>query len=128
MNTHGIAIGLERCDNEIFLSIKAVGKLTHKDYERLVPMLESALENIQEPHIRVLFDASQFEGWELRAAWDDFKLGVNYGSKFDKVALVGSHKWQDVAAKVSGWFISGEMRSFHESDKALEWLLSREAT
>ncbi|MGR5236061.1 STAS/SEC14 domain-containing protein [Vibrio alfacsensis] len=124
MITHGITIGLERIDNDVFVSIKAIGKLTHADYERLVPMLDSVLERITEPKVKVLFDATDFQGWELRAAWDDLKLGISHGSAFDKVALVGSHKWQDAAAKVSNWFLSGEVRSFHDQDEALHWLLS----
>ncbi|MGR5132653.1 STAS/SEC14 domain-containing protein [Vibrio alfacsensis] len=124
MITHGITIGLERIDNEVFVSIKAIGKLTHDDYKRLVPMLDSVLEKVEAPKVRVLFDATDFQGWELRAAWDDLKLGISHGSVFDKVALLGSHKWQDVAAKVSNWFLNGEVRSFHEQDEALKWLLS----
>ena len=122
MDTHGINIGLERSQNNVFLSIKAVGKLTHDDYELIVPMLESALAKVTQPKIYVLFDMSEFHGWELRAAWDDFKLGLAHGAQFEKIALVGPLSWQALAAKVASWFISGEVRTFSDKASALKWL------
>ncbi|MFC6977721.1 STAS/SEC14 domain-containing protein [Microbulbifer taiwanensis] len=41
---HGVSIGLERTDGEFFLTMHVRGKLTHDDYQSLVPMLESAIE------------------------------------------------------------------------------------
>ena len=35
MNRHGLSIGIERVDNNFFLSLKAVGKLTHEDYKKI---------------------------------------------------------------------------------------------
>ncbi len=69
MSKHGLLIGLDRVGNAFFVSIKATGKLTHEDYERMVPILEAALVKVNEPRVKVLFDATEFEGWELRAAW-----------------------------------------------------------
>ncbi|MFA0412971.1 STAS/SEC14 domain-containing protein [Vibrio renipiscarius] len=126
MHKHGISIGLDRVDDDVFLSIKAVGKLTHDDYQRLVPMLDAALAKIEQPKVKVFFDATEFEGWELRAAWDDFKLGMSHGSEFDRVALYGSHGWQEWAAKVGSWFINGDIRSFEEYDEAVAWLMDGE--
>ena len=124
MNTskHGISIGLDRVGEHFFVAIKAVGKLTHDDYQRLAPMLEAALAKVNEPRVKVLFDASEFEGWELRAAWDDFKLGLSLGSEFDKIALYGDHDWQTWAAKIGDWFIDGEVRSFSDYQQAMSWL------
>jgi hypothetical protein len=122
MDTHGINIGLERSQNNVFLSIKAVGKLTHDDYELIVPMLESALAKVTQPKIYVLFDMSEFHDWELHAAWDDFKLGLSHGAQFEKIALVGPLSWQALAAKVASWFISGEVRTFSDKASALKWL------
>ena len=38
------------------------------------------------PKIQVLFDMTELQGWELRAAWDDFKIGLKHGGDFEKVA------------------------------------------
>lgn len=119
---HGLSIGMERIGNESFFSLKIVGKLTHEDYEKITPMIDSALEGIKEPTIKAYIDMSELEGWELRAAWDDFKLGLKHGGEFSKVAILGNKKWQEYSAKIGGWFISGEVEYFEEVNAALEWL------
>lgn len=119
---HGLSIGIERVENEFFLSLKAVGKLTHDDYEQMNPMIDAALDGVNAPRIKVFIDGSKFEGWELRAAWDDFKLGLKRGSEFEKVAIFGNKKWQEVASKIGSWVISGEVKYFDDADEALTWL------
>jgi hypothetical protein len=119
---HGLSIGIERVNGSFFLTLRAVGKLKHEDYEVINPMIDSALEGVKDPKIRALIDGSEFEGWELRAAWDDFKMGLKHGSQFEKIAIFGDSKWQEMAAKVGSWFVSGEVKYFEECDDALDWL------
>lgn len=121
---HGLSIGIERVESNFFLSLKAVGKLTHEDYETITPMIDSALEEVREPKVKVLIDGTEMEGWELRAAWDDFKLGLKHGGQFEKIAIFGNKNWQEITAKIGSWFISGEVKYFDNADKALIWLNS----
>ena len=122
LKRHGISIGLERTGDIIFLRIKAIGKLTHKDYEVLSPMLDSAVQAVEHPQIKAFVDVIELDGWELRAAWDDFKLGMKHGREFSRIAIVGDQPWEKVAAKVAGWFISGETEYFEDPDEAMSWL------
>jgi len=119
---HGLSIGIERMNNEFFLTFKAVGKLTHEDYEKITPMIDSALEGVKDPKVKAYIDASELEGWELRALWDDLKLDLKHGNEFVKVAVYGCKKWQEYATKVGNWFISGKMKFFEDADEALSWL------
>lgn len=119
---HGLSIGIERVNDNFFLSFKAIGKLTHDDYQTITPMIESALLGVKQPKIKTIFDASQLDGWELRAAWDDFKLGLKHGSEFEKIAIYGNKGWQEMSAKIGSWFISGEVKYFEDYDEALAWL------
>ncbi|MEZ5428190.1 MAG: STAS/SEC14 domain-containing protein [Pyrinomonadaceae bacterium] len=121
-NRHGLSIGMEKIGNRFFLTIKVIGKLTHKDYGQITPLIDAALESVKDPKINVLFDASEMHGWELRAAWDDFKLGLRHGSEFSKVAVFGHEKWEAWAVKIGSWFFSGEIRYFEDLDQALEWI------
>lgn len=123
MNTHELSIGFERYENELFLKLKVKGKLTHDDYQTITPMIESALAEVKQPQIRALFDATELEGWEARAAWDDFKLGLKHGNEFGRVAIYGNKKWQEIGAKVGSWFISGDVKYFEDRDEALNWLI-----
>lgn len=119
---HGLSIGIERVGSDFFLSLKATGKLTHEDYEIITPMIDSALDSVKEPTVKVLIDGTAMEGWELRAAWDDFKLGLKHGGEFEKIAIYGNKNWQEITAKIGSWFISGEVKYFEDADQALVWL------
>lgn len=120
---HGLAIGIERTGNDFFLSLKASGKLTHEDYNKINPMIDSALLGVKDPKVKVFIDGSELEGWELRAVWDDFKLGLKHGGEFDKIAIYGNKKWQQYSAKIGSWFVSGEVKYFEDADSALTWLM-----
>ena len=113
---HGLSIGIERINENFFLSLKATGKLTHDDYKTITPMIESALQGVENPKIKALVDGTELEGWEMRAAWDDFKIGLKHGSEFEKIAIYGNKRWQEMSAKVGSWFMSGEVKYFDNRD------------
>ena len=121
---HGISIGMERIESHFFLSLKAVGTLTHADYEIITPLIDSALESVTHPKVDVLIDGTELEGWELRAAWDDLKLGLKHNNQFNKVAIYGNKNWQQMSAKIGNWFISGEIKYFSDLSDASNWLHS----
>ncbi|MDS1843315.1 STAS/SEC14 domain-containing protein [Vibrio vulnificus] len=119
---HGITFGIERIGSQTILVFKATGILTHQDYQAIVPVLEAALAGINRQQMNMLADISEFSGWEHRAAWDDFQLDLKIGFNVNKVAVYGDKNWQELAAKVGSWFISGEMKSFSDYDSAITWL------
>ena len=119
---HGITIGIERINSDFFLTLKLSGKLSHEDYEKITPMLDSALMTVKQPHIKALVDVTELKGWELRAAWDDFKLGLNHGTQFVKIAIYGNQNWLAMATKIGSWFVSGEAKYFDNEAGALVWL------
>ncbi|MBN7820596.1 STAS/SEC14 domain-containing protein [Bowmanella sp. Y26] len=125
MSRHGMAIGLERHDENVFMTLRVWGKLTHDDYQLLTPMLEQAVAGLTKPKINALVDARDFEGWELRAAWDDFQLGYKHGNAFNRIAVVGHNRIQALLTRLGSWFIGGEARYFEEESDALAWLLDR---
>lgn len=122
LTRHGLNIGLERSGEQFYLSLKVSGKLTHEDYQSMTPMLEAALAEITSPKVNAFIDAVDLEGWEPRAVWDDFKLALKHGNEFEKIAIYGYIKWQSVAARLSSWFISGEVKFFDDPKQALQWL------
>lgn len=121
-NEHGISIGTFRSGDDFFVRLSIRGKLTHADYEMMVPMLEHAMEGVAQPRIRMLLVCQDFQGWELRAAWDDFKFGLKHGREFSKIAIVGDKPWEKAIAKVGSWFIGGDMQFFEETGPAMRWL------
>lgn len=119
---HGITIGVERIGAEPVLVFKATGTLTHQDYQHIAPVLKASLEAVNAKHIKMLVDITEFSGWELRAAWDDFRLGLKLGSDIEKIAIYGAKNWQELAAKVGSWFIAGDIASFDSFEAAVQWL------
>lgn len=77
---------------------------------------------VNDPQLKALVDITEWEGWELRAAWDDFMLGLKHGNEFVKIAIYGNKNWQDIAAKVGSWFVSGEIKYFDSKEAAMIWL------
>lgn len=88
----------------------------------MTPMIDSALESIRDPEIKVFIDGSELDGWEPRAAWDDSKIGLKHGNEFTKIAIFGNKKWQEFTAKIGGWFIAGEVQFFDNAEDAISWL------
>jgi stage II sporulation SpoAA-like protein len=124
MNTfrHGLSIGIERVNDQFFLSFKAIGTLTHQDYLKITPMIDAALSEVKTPKVNVFIDGTELDGWELRAAWDDLKLGLKHNNEFNKIAIYGNKKWQEIGAKLGAWFLSGEVKFFTDSETAFNWL------
>lgn len=119
---HGLNIGISRVESDFFLTFKAIGKLTHGDYEKITPLIDSALKSVDNPKVKAFVDIRELEGWELRTAWDDFKLGLKHGSEFSKIAVLGNKKWEEYMSKVASWFISGEIKYFEDESEAFKWL------
>lgn len=121
-STHGFTIGIDRHDDEFFVTLVAKGKLTHQDYEVMTPVLESALAEIRHPSVNVIADMRELEGFEARAAWDDMRFGLKHNNEFKRIAIVGNAHWQELMAKVGSWFISGDIEYFETYEDALNWV------
>ena len=43
---HGISFGFERVSGETIIVFKAKGKLTHNDYQAMIPILKTTIKEI----------------------------------------------------------------------------------
>ena len=111
---------LERSFGNV-LGIKASGKLTHADYQQLVPRLEELIQKHRK--VRVLFELEDCRGWEVGAAWDDLKFGLKHGSDVERCAVVGEKKWQEWMTKLSRPFFDVRYFDRGELEKAWQWVL-----
>ena len=100
-----------------------LGKLTHEDYETFVPLIDRALKEAKGLEVDLLVDMRHFRGWEWLAAWDDMKFGLKHRNSFDKMAIVGDKKWEEVSVKMFSHMMKGKSKFFKDRQKALEWLL-----
>ena len=104
------------------LAIHVSGKLAKSDYEHFVPEFERSLH--EHGKARVLFDMADFHGWEVGAAWEDFKFGVKHYSDIERIAMVGEMKWQQKMATILKPFTRATVRYFDHAtaDEARTWL------
>lgn len=105
---------------------RAVGKVSADDYEStLIPALQGALA--AHDKVRVLFVlGADFEGYEVEAALDDARMGMQLWGDFERIALVTDHAAYRAAIKGFGFLMPGEVRVFavDELDDAKGWITS----
>ncbi|MEA3498249.1 MAG: STAS/SEC14 domain-containing protein [Campylobacterota bacterium] len=119
---HGVSIGISRVGGNFFIKLKIDGTLTHEDYKLMVPMIEDAIKKVEEPKVKILIDAIDFEGWNTEALWDDLKFSLGHIELFEKIAFVGNKKWEEYAIKISNWFMIGDIEYFENMDDAIVWI------
>lgn len=110
----------ERGSNVVVVHVS--GKLVKADYEHFVPEIECLVR--QYGKLRLLFDMTDFHGWEVSAAWEDFKFGIEHCSDIERLAMVGENKWQKGMATFCKPFTKAEIRYFEHaaSVAAQKWL------
>ena len=104
------------------VGVKLSGKLHDDDYRRFVPMIESLLT--AEGQVRLFVQFEDFQGWDMHAAWDDFKFALQHYSDFERIAMVGDRRWEQWLASVCKPFTKAKVKYFDHSevDAAWNWL------
>lgn len=100
------------------------GHITKQDYDSvLVPAVDKALES--QDKIRLYYEtASDFDGIDPGAIWEDTKVGLGHRSHWEKFAVVTSVGWIDHTIKLFSFLMPGEVRVFSTEDaaQAREWV------
>ena len=71
-----------------YVALKAIGKITSRDYDTLIPYLEEAIN--KEGALKILCDMTNFDGMEIKGAWRDSRLGMPHFRDFHHCAPVGA--------------------------------------
>lgn len=104
------------------LVVQVSGKLIKADYARFVPEFERLVH--QHGKLRLLFDMTDFHGWEASAAWEDFKFGIEHFADIERLAMVGDKQWQHGMAIFCKPFTKAMVRYFDQAEAAAarKWL------
>jgi len=104
------------------LVIHVSGKLVKADYEHFVPEFERLVR--QHGKLSVLFDMTDFHGWEAAAMWEDTKFAIKHFADIERLAMVGEKKWQHGMATFCKPFTKATVRYFDHTDGAAarKWL------
>ena len=117
---------LERLSDvpEGIVGVKAIGKLTREDYEKVLePLLDGARREGR--RLRFLYQVgSEFEGFTPGAAWEDAKLGLRSLRSFAGCAVVTDRDWIRESTRIAGLLLPCPVQVFPNRDrnKAIEWL------
>lgn len=106
------------------LGFRATGTLSDRDYKEIViPKLESLFAAHGKLNVLFFMD-EDFEGWDMKGAWDDASYGMKHRADFEKLALVGGPEWVHWCFKLAGFLMKGEIRIFpvDELEKAWAWI------
>lgn len=109
-----MSIRLEQENDGKLLVLHVSGTLTSADYELLAPQFERLIA--QHGKIRMLFDMTDFHGWNAGAAWEDLKLDIKHHADIERIAVVGDERWQHVIATLSKPFTKATVRYFEHAD------------
>jgi hypothetical protein len=102
--------------------VRATGKL-NKD-ELKVFRADFELLVRERGKLRILFDATEFSGWDSGALWQEAKFDAKHFSNIDTLAVVGSKTWQHALEAAVKPFAHPRMRYFDVSQMtaAHDWL------
>jgi len=112
-------------EGEGILAFKASGKLTDADYQQFLPTLESLIR--KSGILSLYIELEDFQGWEAKAAWDDFRFGMQHDRDFKRIAIIGDRGWEPAAITLANLFTHTDMRFFRrdEAKAAWDWLEER---
>ena len=104
------------------LAVHVIGKLTKADYERFVPEFERLVR--QHGKLRVLFDMTDFHGWEGSALREEINFDLEHFFDIERLAMVGDKKWEKIMSVFCKPFTTATIRYFDhmEAAKARWWL------
>ena len=106
------------------LKIVVPDKLKADDFRQIAPQIDSLIS--QHGKIRLLIDASGFNGWENIAAFEKHAGFVkNHQKKIERVAVIAAHEWQHWLIGAIRIFVHPEVRAYDQShaSQALQWIV-----
>ncbi len=106
------------------LKIVVPDKLKADDFRQIAPQIDSLIN--QHGKIRLLIDASGFNGWENIAAFEKHAGFVkDHQQKIERIAVIAAHEWQHWLIGAVRIFVHPEVRAYDKShaSEALRWIV-----
>ena len=115
-------IQIQSEDNSNIVYTTSSGTLEKKDYDALLPLVEQKIQQFGK--IRLYFEMTDFTGWKPDAFLRDLNFDIKHVKDFEKVAMVGDKKWQELITGLMKPFTPATIKFFPLTDKekAKEWV------
>jgi len=106
------------------LAFVCKGRVTKADYDTvLVPAVLEALKTHDKVRLYYQIDAD-FSDIEPGAMWEDFKVGMEHLTRWERIALVSDVEWIKQMMRLFSFMLPGAMKVFplSEAAKAKAWV------
>jgi hypothetical protein len=104
----------------------AKGQVTKQDYDQvLIPRVDAALQRHHK--IRLYYElGSQFSRIDSGAAWEDFKVGVEHLTRWERIAIVTDVDWIRYMVDAFRFLMPGQLRVFPtaQAREARTWIVN----
>ena len=108
------------------VAIACEGRVTRKDYDDvLVPAVTAALKGHDK--VRLYYETTpQFAAIEAGAMWEDFRIGMEHFTRWERIAVVTDVEWIKHAVHAFGFLFPGIVRIFPygEASAARAWIVA----
>jgi hypothetical protein len=102
------------------------GQVTRADYDAvLVPAVEKVLA--RHNRVRLYYEiATDFTGIDPGAMWEDFKVGIEHLTRWERIAVVTDVEWIRHTIRLFGFLMPGTVKLFPTSEaaRARSWIAS----
>ncbi len=108
------------------LRVAVPQKLKAGDFQHIAPQVDTIIQQYGE--IRLLVDATQFDGWEnLEAFEKHLNFIKDHQGKIEKIAILAGHAWHHWLAGMARIFVHPDVKVFEagEEVEAKAWLDQR---
>lgn len=104
------------------IATKASDKLRKEDIEKIHPLIHAILDKGMK--VRWYFEMEDFTGWDFPGLWKDLKMDMAHAKDYEKIAMVGTKKWQDWISQFMKPFTNAEINYFdlENKEKAKLWI------
>jgi len=105
------------------LRITAPEKLKADDFRQIAPQVDSLIS--QHGQIRLLIDATAFNGWENISAFEKHAGFVkSHQRKIERIAVIAGHDWQHWVIGAVRMFVHPQVKAYDKSheNEALRWI------
>ncbi len=106
------------------LRITLPDKLNADDFRQITPQIDSLIS--QYGKIRLLIDASGFNGWDNIKAFETHAGFVrDHQQKIERIAVITAHDWQHWLIGTIRIFVHPEARAYdrRQEPEALQWIV-----
>lgn len=110
---------LERSKGNVF-GFETSGEISESDVESVAAKLDEAIEKYGKISWLIVLKTTKYTG--LRAMYEDMKWVTKNVRHFDRMAVVGDRKWEELLVKADGFVFGEKYFDISQLDDAWEYV------